>query len=573
MKAKKQIKFWTIIGLVLLSVLPLTATEISEEDGRKFDYFFMEACRLNMKGDVQNAGEMFQNCLQIDNNSAIAHFELGKLLLMAGNEADALNFLKRAAILNPKNDWYQIYLAGVFEHGKQYHQAIEVYEGLRKYNPTKVEYFYHLGDLYAKTNQYIKAIDVYEALEEQEGIDEALVLEKQRLYLLAGDQKNALKELNKLLDKYPSDVRYQIMLGDYYSTLENYKKAKKAYAKAEALDATNGYLHMSLSSFYSEQGNESKSLEELQKAFVSEEIVYEQKMQILVQYMMMATKDDIYTPAVEDLSSTLKEMYPDEANTYFFYANFIIQDTTRTDIVVENLTKSVSLDPTNEDAWMQLIQVALGNQDFQLVIDYTNDAELGGVTTPHVYFYRGIAAQQLNDYEGAKTAFELGVEVSTDDNVLKPQLLGSLGDVSYELKDSQQAFAYYESALALDGHNVMILNNYAYYLSEEDTLLAKAETMSAKCIELEPGNPTYLDTYAWILYLRNNLLLAKFYMEKAIHNIPMANAVLFEHYGDILFANEDVEEACKYLQKAIDAGADEELLNIKMQRFLSGKSE
>lgn len=549
-----------------MSILPISANELSEEDSRKFDYFFMEACRLKMKGDFQKSGEMFQNCLQINPQSAASHFEVGKLLLMTGNEADAINFLKRAAVLNPKNDWYQVYLAGVFEHAKQFYQAIEVYEGLRKHNPNKIEYFYHLGDLYTKTKQFTKAVEVYDALEIQEGMDEALILEKQRLYLLAGDEKNALKELKRLLNKYPKEDRYLIMLGDYYVGIEDEKKALKAYDKAAALSPDNGFLHMSLSSFYDKQGNKVKSQEELKKAFVSKEIVYEQKMQILLQYMMMATNDATHDPAVQELTEILKTKYPDEANTYFFYANYLIQDTSKTEVVVDNLKKVVSLDEANEDAWMQLIQLAFGEEDFALVLSYTEDAEMGGVKTPHIYFYRGIAAQQAKDLEKAKAAFEEGVDVTGDDNPLKPQILGSLGDVHYELKDPKLAFGYYEAALALDNHNVMVMNNYAYYLSEEDTLLQKAETLSARCIELEPGNPTFLDTYAWILFKRDNLLLAKFYMGQAISNIKEANDILFDHYADILWANGDKEEAKKYWQKAMDAGGDAEVLKKKLMR-------
>lgn len=550
----------------MMSVLPMSANELSEEDGRKFDYFFMEACRLKMKGDFQKSGEMFQNCLKIDPQSAVSHFELGKLLLMTGNENDALNFLKRAAVLNPKNDWYQVYLAGVHEHAKQFHQAIEVYEGLRKYHPAKVEYYYHLGDLYTKTKQFTKAVAVYDELEAQEGMDEALILEKQRLYLLAGDEKNALKELKRLLSKYPKEARYQIMLGDYYVNIEDNKKAMKAYDKAASLDPENGFLHMSLSAYYDKLGDQENAQKELKLAFLSKEIVYEQKMQILLQYMMMASNEKIHDPAVQELTTVLKTEYPDEPNTYFFYANYLIQDTAMTAIVVENLTTVVALDEANEDAWMQLIQLAFGEEDFTKVIDYTQDAELGGVKTPHIYFYRGIAAQQLKDLATAKVSFEEGVNITGDDNPLKPQMLGSLGDVHYELKDSKQAFGYYEAALALDAHNVMVMNNYAYYLSEEDTLLAKAETMSAKCIELEPGNPTYLDTYAWILYKRNNFLLAKFYMGQAISNVGEDNDVLYDHYADILFANGDKEEALEYWQKAIDAGGDEAVLREKMEQ-------
>ncbi len=566
MLKKRTTHIWVLVTLLLMPFTVLDAKDIKEEDSRKFDYFLMEANRLKMKGEYQKAAEMYQNCMQIDPESAVSHFELGKILLMAGDEQNALNLLRKAAALNPRNDWYKVYLAGVFEHGQKYPQAIEVYEALRKYNSSKVEYYYRLGDLYTKTKQYPEAIAVYDEVEKLEGLDEAVVMEKQRLYMLAGDPKGALKEINRLIDKYPKEARYQIVLGDYYVNIENFKKAKKAYHKAYALDEDNGFLHMSLSVYYEQIGDSISSQKELEMAFTSKEIAYEQKMQILLQYMMMATQGKASKKAVDGLTTVLKVNYPEESNTYFFYANFLLEDTSKTELVVENLNKVVELDVANEDAWMLLIQLAFQEEDFSKVLRLTGDAELGGMHSPRLYFYRGIAAHQLKEIELAQLAYEAGVKLAEDEDPLKAQLLGSLGDVYYELQNSEKAFATYEAALALDGHNAMVLNNYAYYLSEEDTLLEKAESMSAKCIELEPGNPTFLDTYAWILFKRNSLLLAKFYMGQAIHNVDEDNDVLFDHYGDILWANDDKEKAREYWQKAIDAGGDKDLLKVKIER-------
>lgn len=561
-----HLRLVAIIAFIGLNIFSIQATTLTEEESRKFDYFFMEACRLKMQGDFQESGEMFKNCLQINEKSAIAHFEFGKLLLMTGDEENALTFLKQAVLLNTKNDWYQVYLAGVFEHAKQFHQAIDIYEGLRKNTPSKLEYHYHLGDLYTKTKQFVKAVEIYDLIEKQDGMDEALILEKQRLYLLAGDEKSARAELKRLLDKYPKEARYQILLGDHYIGVNEFKKAKKAYDKAKSLDKDNGFLHLSLSNYYDKKGDRTSSINEVEAAFKSKDIAYQQKMQILLQFMMMSAQDTSMVAPVERLTSVLKDEYPDEAGTYFFYANLLLEDTSKQDIVIENLEKTVSLDPTNTDAWMQLIQLAFGDDDFEKIIDYTSDALLNEVKVPHIFFYRGIAAQQTKDFVLAEEAFANGAEITEDNNPLKPQLLGSLGDVNYQLEQPEKAFENYEKALALDPHNVMVMNNYAYYLSENDTLLAEAEAMSAKSIELEPGNPTYLDTYAWILFKRNNLLLAKFYMEKAVNNIGEANDVLYEHYADILFANDDKEKAREFWQKAIDAGGDEVLIKQKMEQ-------
>jgi tetratricopeptide (TPR) repeat protein len=555
-----------LISLSLLLCVAINAQQVDDEATRRFDYFFMEACRLKMHGDVQKSAEMLQNCLKLDPQSAVAHFELGKLHLVTGDQKSAIPILRRAVVLNPKNEWYQVYLAGVFEHSKQLDDAIVVYENLNKSKPESLEYLYHLGDLYTKSKRYEEAINIYDKIEILDGVDEQITLEKQQLYLLGGETKTALKELKSLQEKYPNQARYHILLGDFYAAINDYKNAEKSFSKAESLDSDNGFLFMSLSSYYDQRGDSIKSHEKLLQAFDNSDIAYQSKIQILVSYMMAAAKEKTLEKNVEELTSSLKSVYPEEANTYFFYANYLIDDTSKREIVVENLEKVIKIEQTNEEAWTQLIRLAFQEEDFEKVIGYTTDALLADVKTTSKYFYRGIAAQQLKEVELAEVAFRKGVEIASDKDPIKPQLLGSLGDVYYALNAPAKAFEYYKKSLALDGHNTMVLNNYSYYLSENDTLLAEAETMSAKCIELDPGNATFLDTYAWILYMRENYLLAKFYMEKAINNIEHESDVIYDHYADILIKTGDREKAIKFWQLAIKTGGDADMILKKIEK-------
>jgi Tfp pilus assembly protein PilF len=69
--------------------------------------------------------------------------------------------------------------------------------------------------------------------------------------------------------------------------------------------------------------------------------------------------------------------------------------------------------------------------------------------------------------------------------------------------------------------NIPVLNNYAYYLSLEQTDLDKAEEMSYRTIKAEPNNATYLDTYAWILFQLGQYNDALFYIRQAIDNIDI----------------------------------------------------
>lgn len=73
-----------------------------------------------------------------------------------------------------------------------------------------------------------------------------------------------------------------------------------------------------------------------------------------------------------------------------------------------------------------------------------------------------------------------------------------------------EAYKAYDEALKYNDKNVVVLNNYAYFLSLEKKDLKKAERMSALAVKLEPNNSTYLDTYAWIFLYRETIRLPRY---------------------------------------------------------------
>ena len=133
---------------------------------------------------------------------------------------------------------------------------------------------------------------------------------------------------------------------------------------------------------------------------------------------------------------------------------------------------------------------------------------------------------------------------------------GSLGDLYHELGNRRQSYACYEKGLRIDDNYSPILNNYAYYLSEERRNLKKALEMSRKTILNEPENATYLDTYGWLLYLTGDYEQARKYLKDAMVYGGKENAEVLDHYAEALFALKEYNLAFLYWGNAdkIDPG-------------------
>ena len=131
------------------------------------------------------------------------------------------------------------------------------------------------------------------------------------------------------------------------------------------------------------------------------------------------------------------------------------------------------------------------------------------------------------------------------------------GDILHSMNKAEEAYAAYDSCLNINPNEISCLNNYAYYLSEENRDLKRAEQMSYKTITAEPENTTYLDTYAWILYMQKRYEEARIYIDQALKNDSTeTSSVIWEHAGDIYIRLGLKSDASNYWQKAIDSGAD-----------------
>ena len=202
-------------------------------------------------------------------------------------------------------------------------------------------------------------------------------------------------------------------------------------------------------------------------------------------------------------------------------------------------------------------------------IKVCNDALVHFPDDSEFYFYKGAAYYQKKEYQNALDTYNEGLSsVSEKDAVLKSNFYGQMGDLYYHLGQKEKAYEMYENALQLDERNIVVLNNYAYFLSLDKKDLSKAERMSNQCMKLQPDNATYIDTYAWVLFMQGSYSLAKFYIELAVSKDKEMSGEVIEHYGDILFMNNDAEKAVAEWKRALELkekeGEDTTLLKKKI---------
>ena len=157
----------------------------------------------------------------------------------------------------------------------------------------------------------------------------------------------------------------------------------------------------------------------------------------------------------------------------------------------------------------------------------------------------------LGRYEEVLEICDKVLDVAPSDSSKTLRAWSTKGDIYHKLGDSKKAYKAYDKALKINPDYVYVLNNYAYYLSEEGRNLKKAYQMSKRTVEADPDNATYLDTFGWILFLQGKALEAKPFFKKAMLYGGKESAVIMDHYAEVLYALEEYDLAMVYWNMAL----------------------
>ena len=538
---------------------------LKEQQERGFQYFYIEGLRAKLWGRTEEAFNNFQQCLEFDIDNALVYYELSNLYFAAGQNKDGYEMLQKAANLNPDNKWYTLYMANLYLQSNQKIEAILSFEKLLKDDPENKVYLYRLAQLYTQVKEYEKAIEMYKKVQKIMGENDMLSMEIRRLNSLAGYQQRTIDELKNEIKSKPNNALNYVSLGDSYLEIGNTKKAYKNFQKSLKVDPSFGGVYLSLANYYQVMNETNKMVSSLKNAFTSQSLDVETKKQVFLQFILTSEKDSSLSNYVSEFYTILDTIIVNDAELKFYYANFLISKKDSTGY--EYLEQSLKIEPNQQEVWLQLLGYYLVQNNLDKVLETCNGALDNFPDIAEFYFYKSLVIISQKKYDSAISVMQNGLIYATDNVQLHVRMLTTVGDLFYQTNQIDSTFFYYDAVLKLDPNNIMVLNNYAYFLAIENRDLDRAEKMSAKCIELAPDNSTYLDTYAWIFYLKKDAFLAKFYIKKALALDGNKNPEILEHAGFIHLLNGDIEECKAFWEAAIKLNWNVEVLQKELDKL------
>lgn len=565
---------WTLVSCGTVKstrekpAVALAQSSLTPEQQRKYDYFFLEAMRLKEKKDYASAFGLLQHCLDIHPDAASALYEVSQYYMFLRQVPQGQEALEKAVANAPDNYWYSQGLASLYQQQNELDKAVTLLEQMVVRFPAKQDPLFNLLDLYGRQEKYDEVISTLNRLEKRMGKNEQLSMEKFRIYLQMKDDKKAFQEIESLVQEYPMDMRYQVILGDVY--LQNGKKqeAYDVYQKVLAAEPDNPMAIFSMASYYKQTGQEELYQQQLDTLLLNKKVTPDTKVGVMRQMIVENEQADKDSTQIIALFDRIMKQEQDDPQILMLYAQYLLSKNMEAESVPV-LEQVVDLDPTNNAARMMLIGAAVKKEDYKQIIKV---CEPGIEATPDAlefYYYLAIAYNQAEKPDSVISICKRALEHKTADGKkeIVSEFYSILGDMYHTQKQMKEAYAAYDSALVYNPSNIGALNNYAYYLSVERRDLDKAEEMSYKTVKAEPNNATYLDTYAWILFEKGNYAEARIYIDNAMKSEGGDKSdVIVEHCGDIYYMTGDVDGALTYWKKALEMGSESKTLKQKIEK-------
>lgn len=564
-------ELWIIAAALLINgcstgtVAPTADTDKIVRPDSRYDYMLTEALRQKYVGDVNEAARLFEKCIETDPARSVPYFELAQIYSAAGMGEKAVKYASAAARLEPDNYWYQLAAGSLFTQYEHKDSALVYFSRALKADNRAVEVNSILAGLYAERGEAEKADSLFSILNNQGALNDDMFLMMISGLIMKGDLKEAAKRTERLIEREPDEMRYKALLADISYEAGDIEKSDSIYRSIIDKDPDNieTQLLYLMNQVYKKDYADISGF--LNNVFESEVVDRERKISVAGRLLTDTAyvKENSYS--LEESLITLEGKYPEDEEilsmrpVMYENAGRLNEAISRYEAIIDRVKPGFYLKE-------RLILLYAGQEEYRKLYNLAavysrenNRSIIGKV-------YYAIAAMELEEYQVADTELKKALILAGNDDGMKVQVLSMMGDLKFRMKDPDAAFGFYEEALTLSPGEVLILNNYAYFLAEDERELKKALKMAEEVMRKEGDNPTYIDTYAWVLYKLGKHRRAWKQMQRIVDADDVNDAEILEHMGFILYELGRCEEAAEYWKTSLEKDSSKSYLEEEIKK-------
>jgi tetratricopeptide (TPR) repeat protein len=505
----------------------------SNYDKAAFNYYYVEALKQKLLGNGGDALKYFEECLKINPNSDASYFQMAQVVVANGDIKSGKKFTSKALLIDTQNIWYLTMLAGLYYQEKNLDSAIICYEKAVKYFPEKENLQLTLGNLYSENKNFDKANSIFDSFDKKYGVNETSTLSAIKNYMAEGKYDDAMSKISVLLKEYPEEVLLNGLQADIYRGKGDNKKALEVLNQLLERNPDNPQIQLSLVDLLLAEKSYNDLFMLLNTVILNIKVGREDKISLLARLIEIPDLNKEWGDKLIIAMMVLEANSKDDTIIPLLRPELMIKQDKLIDASVR-LNEIIQANPDNYYAWEKLLVVYTQMKDYVKLVEKGEEcATRFNRSFPAKVLYAN-GAVESGKYLLALDELKKAEILAGDNNDFIVQVLTMRADVYYRMKEYLKAFETFEKALKTNNNDLTVINNYAYYLAEQNTNLKEAEEMAKRVIEKDKGNTTFLDTYGWVLYKRGKLIEAARIMESVIGSGDKPDAVWYEHYGYIL---------------------------------------
>lgn len=232
------------VGMAWSSNIKTPDYQMTQEQKQQFLYYFYKAETLILLNHKKEARPIIDFCYELNPNDATVNIYKGFYAREDSNMVQTQSFFKRAFELSPNDCWYNYNVLLLrSENKKNQIEAIANLAQVAKDNPKEQELHDVLQKAYITIGEYAKALALQDQIDTLSGYNEHSAMQRYRLNAAMGNNKQAIKEIERYLEVDPENYQFQVFrLQLYTQTKQPPHKMLEAYEAVLRFDSRNMML-------------------------------------------------------------------------------------------------------------------------------------------------------------------------------------------------------------------------------------------------------------------------------------------------------------------------------------------
>ena len=525
-------------------------------------YNFLEGVRAFTSNNYEEAKGFFKRVIEENPGSDAAYYYLSMIAIVENEPVAGESYIKEAIARDTSNYWYYNTLAKIYIATQRGAEATKLYEEMIRQFPARTDIYFSLANLYLASEDLEKAEETLDKIEKIFGKSDEIALTRFNIFKSRSNWEGAIEYLKEYDNGFDSP-RIESLLGDLYSDRFKDSLAMVYYNKALRSEPNYPGALVGIAELYRSKGDFDNYFKSVKPFFANGTVPLQMKGAYLQQLFQASRFVQTYKVQIDTMITDMLACSNPDSTALYLCAAFYAK-------VGEN-DKCIKILRSNQEAYpastmpaIQYLSFIYSTEDWNLT---ESEAQRIATIFPEEVFpleiesyskiRRGAYGESIPLLEKMR---DIGLR--HNDTTVLANTYSLLGDAYYQLGNHSKTFQNYKKALEIRPDNIVVLNNYAYYLAVNGKQLKRAYEYSAKTVAKEPDNPTYLDTFGWILYLMGRPVEAKSQFKHAMLYGGKESAVILDHYAEVLYTLGEYDLAFIYWDQAKSADNSEKIQGL-----------